>query len=206
MSNGQGLFVIVTAEFFKLDGLSTLNANLLALIAAFRGEGLQLSNKRLSNFFNIDRRSVVRAVSKLKARGYITDKGGHRQKRRLVASGGILSLLDRGKMPLGRGKTPPEVGAKCPKTGGNLPPINKEKEKEVSTASPLPASEGRASAVQIGRAGSQAEQGIPRAITGGIGRPVPRVGLTSAEWERERQRILRQLHSGPTSQLVKATA
>ncbi len=148
MSNISGLFVTIQEDFFKLDGLSTLDANLLALIAAFRGEGLRLSNNRMAKFFNIDRRSVVRAVSKLKNRGYATDKGGHWQKRRLVASGGILSLLDRGKMPLGRGKTPPKVGTKCPKDGGNLSPIKEGIEEKVSTALPLPAAEGRASAVE----------------------------------------------------------
>jgi DNA-binding Lrp family transcriptional regulator len=157
VNNGQGLFVCVTEEFFKLDGMTTLDANLLALITRFRGEGSRLSNNRLAKFFNVNRRSVVRAVSKLKTSGYITDKGGHRQKRRLVASGGILSLLDRGKMPLGRDKTPPEVGVKCPKTGGNLTPISKERKKEVSTASPLPAFEGRASAVQ-NKVATQAER------------------------------------------------
>jgi hypothetical protein len=141
----------VPEEFYKLDGLTMLDANLLALIAAFRGEGLRLSNNRLGVFFNVQRRSIVRRVGELRAKGYITDKGGHRQKRRLVASGVILSLLDSVKRTPGGGKMTPEVVSKCLKSGVNLSPITKVIEEKVSTALPLPASEGRASAVQIGK-------------------------------------------------------
>ncbi|MCJ7729798.1 MAG: MarR family transcriptional regulator [Sedimentisphaerales bacterium] len=206
MSNEHRLFVHVPEEFYNLDGLTTLDANLLALIAAFRGEGLRLSNNRLGVFFNVQRRSVVRSVNRLRAKGYITDKGGHRQKRRLVASGVILSLLDSVKKTPGGVKMTPEVVTKCLKTGVNLSPITKGIEEKVSTASPLPASEGRTSAVQINKASNQASQGIAGAFVKGIGRPVQRPGLSPAEWEREKQRILRHMHNPPAAAPVTAAA
>ena len=148
MSNGQRLYVHTPEEFFKLDGLTILDANLLALIAAFRGEGLRLSNNRLAEFFNIERCTVIRSINKLRDKNYITNKGAHRQKRCLIASGIILILLDSVKMTPGGSKTIPEVVSKSHKTGIKTLPISKRTKEKVSTASPLPASEGRASAVQ----------------------------------------------------------
>ncbi|MGA2093102.1 MAG: helix-turn-helix domain-containing protein [Sedimentisphaerales bacterium] len=157
MSNRQRRFVHIQEEFYKLDGLTILSANLLALIAAFRGEGLRMSNEDLAKFFNVERCTIIRSINKLREKNYITNKGGHQYNRRLVASGVILILLDSVKMPLSGSKTIPEVVSKSHKTGSKTLPITKEREEKVSTASPLPAFEGRASAVQT-KVATQAER------------------------------------------------
>ena len=135
VSNGQRLFVYIPEGFFKLDGLTILDANLLGLIAAFRGEGLRLSNNRLAELFNVERCTVIRSINKLRGRNYITKKGGNCN-RLLIASSSILILLDSSKMIPGGSKTTPEVVSKSHKIGSKTIPINKGNKEKQSPALP----------------------------------------------------------------------
>jgi hypothetical protein len=146
MSNERQLFVFTPEPFFKLDGVTPLSANLLALTAAFGKDGLRLSNYRLAELFNVERGTVIDNIKKLKDCRYITNEGEHKQRHRLVASSVILTLLDSFKRKSRSVKITPEVVSKYHKTGVKKPPISKESKANIRTASPLPASEGRASA------------------------------------------------------------
>jgi hypothetical protein len=73
----------------------------------------------------------------------------------------------------------------------------RKKERKEAPPSPLPP-QTAAPAAQIGKAC----QGIAWEITKGIGKPVPRIGLTPAEREQRKQHCLRQLQIQPVKAAV----
>lgn len=198
MSNGQRLFVYVPGEFYKLDGLTTLAVNLLALTAAFGQKGLILSDTKLAELFNCCRRTIINSVQLLRQRGYVKDAGRDKQHRCLVASGAIIALLDRAKITTDGAKTSPQAGQKLLKTGAKAAPIKElskqEREKKESTALPLPAG-GQASALLNDRK-KERKKAIEQSM-GSIGKPVNKmVGkLTPAQFEESRREKLAALRS-----------
>ena len=65
--------------------------SILALIVGFAKKGLRMSNSNIADFLNVDRRSVIRAIGRLKSKDYIQDigKNNFRRKLTLKNSGGL---------------------------------------------------------------------------------------------------------------------
>jgi hypothetical protein len=88
-------YVRIPTPLYKLDGLSTLQVNVLALVIGFGQNGLQLSSEKLAGVFNVAPKTIDNAVSVLSERGYIRDLIGRRGKRRqLVATSAIFPVVN----------------------------------------------------------------------------------------------------------------
>jgi len=98
MNNIKITYIRIPTCLYRLDISSLAEMSILALIIGFRSKGLMMSNAQISNVLNVDRRNVIRATGRLKAKGYIKDIGSSVYRRKfVVGDSGELSLLGSGE-------------------------------------------------------------------------------------------------------------
>lgn len=81
-------FVTIPVELYQLDIASLTEMSILALVVAFENNGLTMSNASLAKLFNVDKGNIVRALQRLRHKGYIADAGAddfHRSWFQMVA-------------------------------------------------------------------------------------------------------------------------
>jgi len=113
MSKVKITYIRIPTCLYRLDISSLAEMSILALIIGFKSKGLMMSNTQIANVLNVDRRNVIRATGRLKAKGYIKDVGSSAYRRKLVVGdSGELSLL-------GSGESVTEIVANHPLNSGD---------------------------------------------------------------------------------------
>jgi biotin operon repressor len=124
----------IPVELLGLGITSAPELLILSLAAGFGRKGLKMSNASLARLLRVDRTTIIRAINRLKAKGYLTDASNKPRVRRLV--------LDSGKVPLpGSGVDATKVVAKCHQSSGvdATTELKEREETEGGYASPSPA-------------------------------------------------------------------
>ncbi len=92
--------VSISIELFRLPLRGCYEMAVVGLMHSFKGKGLMMSNGRLATTFNTDKRTIERAISRLKAKGIIHDFGTGKNDRCLVLTPDTMSVLDTDMMPV----------------------------------------------------------------------------------------------------------
>ncbi|MBN2019296.1 MAG: hypothetical protein JW749_03625 [Sedimentisphaerales bacterium] len=145
MSGNRITYVRIPTALYSVDGLTTLQVNVLALIVGFDQDGLQLSSEKLADVFGVTPRAIDQAVKVMTQKGYIRDLVGQSGKRRnLIATPEIFSVV-KGEQPLKNIQSIPEQNSEQPlndfrKTSEKCSVTTKQKlnkQKRTKTFSPM---------------------------------------------------------------------
>jgi hypothetical protein len=91
-------YVKIPVSLYQLKISSLLELSILSLALSFGDTGLVLSNRRIAELFNSDRTSIIRAISRLVAKGYLR-RVGNKLHRKLIVDSNTLLLCDSSKSP-----------------------------------------------------------------------------------------------------------
>ena len=87
-------FVKIPIEIYKLPVQGLYEVSILALIYNFNSKGFRLSNGKIAKALSVHKRTIERAISILKKRGYIRDTGTGKNDRCLVLCTDKLTVSD----------------------------------------------------------------------------------------------------------------
>jgi DNA-binding MarR family transcriptional regulator len=117
MNNSRITYVRVPTSLYSMDGLTTLQVNVLALVVGFGQNGLQVSSEKLADIFGVTPRAIDQAVKIMSEKGYVQDLVKQNGKRRnLVATPEIFSVVKDEK---------PLKNIQCTPEQSSAPPLNK---------------------------------------------------------------------------------
>ncbi len=120
--------ITIPAEILKLPVQGLYAICILALIHNFNPKGLRLSNSKIAEALSVDKRTVERAISRLKKAGFIEDSGKGKNDRCLVLRTDKLSA-DTDKTT---GNSTDKLSAEIPTSEGASTDILADHNKEVS--------------------------------------------------------------------------
>jgi DNA-binding Lrp family transcriptional regulator len=101
-------FVLIPIKIYKLPVRGLYEISILALIYNFNSKGFRLSNGKIAKALSVQKRTIERAISKLKKQGYIRDTGTGKNDRCLVLCADKLMVSDTDIM---LAEVPTEKGA-----------------------------------------------------------------------------------------------